>query len=136
MDNLGVSLELYLRKTILTCLLRCLESFCCYLTIKMGEEMAIAWNTNLEIDSFWLFRPFFHITNRISTISIMSRTKSENKILQDFCLNQKVEIPIQILATFFLGITNHLDFLSRGFLKPATTTTTVASVVDGRIQGH
>ena len=65
------------------------------------------------------------------------RSQSENEILlQDFCLNQKVEIPIQILATFFFGITNHLDFLSWGFLKPATTTTTVASVVDGRIQGY
>ena len=30
------------------------------------------------------------------------RSQSENEILlEDFCLNQKVEIPIQILATFF-----------------------------------
>ena len=61
---------------------------------------------------------------------IKSKMIYSRSLLYSFILcPKKVGVPIQILATFFLGITNHLDFLSRGFLKPATTTMTVALVV-------
>lgn len=111
--------------------LACLKKFHIYIFLSFQDGNNCTFKYLVCSTYFW----FRHQENK--NIFLGLRSQSENEILlQDFCLNQKVEIPIQILATFFFGITNHLDFLSWGFLKPATTTTTVASVVDGRIQGY